>query len=207
LHSDWINVNPTLGLSRIRVRDEPTGYFNREEFAAVRMSAANYYQRPNLPCAELNTRLLAFVDCLRWSGLRIGDGIKLDGSRLDTKNRIQLYQQKSGVHVFLPIPASVADAKRMLPGERYFFWDGHNYPGAMRNYQYALKTLFKRAGKPRGHAHMLRDTFAVEMLLAGVPLEQVSKLLGHSSVKTTEKHYAPWVKARQQQLEDSVRKA
>jgi len=40
-HPDWINVNPALGLSRIRVRDEPTGYFNREEFAAVRMSAAN----------------------------------------------------------------------------------------------------------------------------------------------------------------------
>lgn len=40
-----------------------------------------------------------------------------------------------------------------------------------------------------------------------MPLEQVSKLLCHSSVKTTEKHYAPWVKARQQQLEDSVRKA
>jgi len=96
---------------------------------------------------------------------------------------------------------------RMLPGERYFFWDGHNYTGAMRNYQYALKTLFKRAGIPHGHAHMLRDTFAVEMLLAGVPLEQVSKLLGHFSVKTTEKHYALWVKARRQQREDSVRKA
>lgn len=104
-------MNPALGLSRIRVRDEPKGYFNREEFAAVRMSAANYYllSAPNLPCAELNTRLLAFVDCLRWSGLRIGDGIKLDRSRLDTKNRIQLYQQKTGVHVFLPIPASVAE--------------------------------------------------------------------------------------------------
>jgi len=47
----------------------------------------------------------------------------------------------------------------------------------------------------------------VEMLLAGVPLDQVSMLLGHSSVKITEKHYAPWVRARQQQLEDSVRKA
>lgn len=44
---------------------------------------------------------------------------------------------------------------------------------------------------------MFRDTFAVEMLLAGVPLEQVSILLGHKSVKITEKHYAPWVKARQ----------
>lgn len=54
---------------------------------------------------------------------------------------------------------------------------------------------------------MFRDTFAVEMLLAGVPLEQVSILLRHKSVKITEKHYAPWVKARQEQLEQNVRKA
>jgi integrase/recombinase XerD len=54
---------------------------------------------------------------------------------------------------------------------------------------------------------MFRDTFAVELLLAGVPLDQVSLLLGHSSVKITEKHYAPFVKARQQQLEASVRMA
>ncbi len=34
-----------------------------------------------------------------------------------------------------------------------------------------------------------------------------SVLLGHSSLKITEKHYAPWVKARQEQLEAAVRKA
>ena len=63
-------------------------------------------------------------------------------------------------------------------------------------------------GSPkRCHPHMFRDTFAVEMLLAGVPLEQVSILLGHKSVKITEKHYAPWVKARQEQLAANVRKA
>jgi len=39
---------------------------------------------------------------------------------------------------------------------------------------------------------MLRDTFAVELLLAGVPIDQVSILLGHASVKTTERHYAPF---------------
>jgi integrase len=54
---------------------------------------------------------------------------------------------------------------------------------------------------------MMRDTFAVEMLLAGVPIDQVSMLLGHSSVKITEKHYSPWVKARQDQLAASVRNA
>ena len=54
---------------------------------------------------------------------------------------------------------------------------------------------------------MFRDTFAVELLLAGVPIDQVSLLLGHSSVKVTEKHYAPFVKARQEQLAQSARKA
>jgi integrase/recombinase XerD len=54
---------------------------------------------------------------------------------------------------------------------------------------------------------MFRDTFAVELLLAGVPIDQVSVLLGHRSVKITEKHYAPWVKARQNQLENAVQMA
>jgi integrase len=52
---------------------------------------------------------------------------------------------------------------------------------------------------------MFRDTFAVELLLSGVPIDQVSLLLGHSSVKVTEKHYSPFVKARQEQLENSVK--
>jgi hypothetical protein len=54
---------------------------------------------------------------------------------------------------------------------------------------------------------MFRDTFAVEMLLAGVPIDQVSLLLGHASVKITEKSYSPFVKARQIQLQESVRNA
>jgi len=40
-----------------------------------------------------------------------------------------------------------------------------------------------------------------------VPIDQVSMLLGHASVKITEKHYSPWVKARQDQLAASVRNA
>jgi len=51
-----------------------------------------------------------------------------------------------------------------------------------------------------------RDTFAVSLLLKGVSLHSVSKVLGHSSIKITERHYAPWVKARQDQLEAEVRR-
>jgi integrase len=53
-------------------------------------------------------------------------------------------------------------------------------------------------------SHMLQDTFAVEMLLAGVPPEKVSKLLGHRSVAITERYYAKWSKSRMPQLEDEV---
>ena len=54
--------------------------------------------------------------------------------------------------------------------------------------------------------HRFRDAFAVELLLSGVPLERVSVLLGHSSVKITERHYAPWVRERQEQMEADVRR-
>jgi integrase len=61
--------------------------------------------------------------------------------------------------------------------------------------------------RKRCRSHMFRDTFAVELLLAGVPIDQVSVLLGHRSVKMTERHYLPWVKARQKQLTASVHRA
>src|SRR6266576_1997264 len=60
----------------------------------------------------------------------------------------------------------------------------------VRSWQTRLRKLFKLANVPNGHAHRFRDTFAVELLLAGVPIERVSILLGHQSVRITEKHYA-----------------
>lgn len=74
------------------------------------------------------------------------------------------------------------------------------------NFERTLKVMFAKAGITNGHAHCLRDTFALETFLKSVPMDVVSVLLGHSSIKVTEKHYAPWVKARQEQLEHHVMK-
>jgi integrase len=52
-----------------------------------------------------------------------------------------------------------------------------------------------------------RDTFAVELLLSGVPLERVSVLLGHSSIRITERYCAPWTRSRQEQIEADLKAA
>jgi integrase len=38
-------------------------------------------------------------------------------------------------------------------------------------------------------------------------MERVSVLLGHSSIKITERYYSPWVRARQEELAADVRRS
>ena len=39
--------------------------------------------------------------------------------------------------------------------------------------------------------HDLRRTFGLNLIKQGMSIYKVSKLLGHKSVRTTERHYAP----------------
>ncbi|HTU48514.1 MAG TPA: site-specific integrase [Bryobacteraceae bacterium] len=219
VRSGWLTGNPTTGLGRIIVDQTPTDYFTREEFDKI-IDATYVYRENRWEQGDRNsTRLRILTLLMRWSGLRIRDAITLEKSRL-TGDSVLLYQAKTKTPVYVPLPPHVADALRTMPSgiranPRYFFWTGNGLPkSAVADWQRSYRRLFNIVNlrRPDGTAkrcfpHMFRDTFAVEMLLAGVPLEQVSILLGHKSVKITEKHYAPWVKARQEQLEQNVRKA
>ena len=77
----------------------------------------------------------------------------------------------------------------------------------VRSWQTRLRRLFPLAGVMNGHAHRFPETFAVELLLAEIPIERVSILLGHQSTRVTEKHYSPWVRSRQEQLEAELERA
>ena len=99
--------------------------------------------------------------------------------------------------MYVPLPDFVETAFEAVPiSERYLFWTGQSkVNSATGDWQRTRKVVFEQAGMPEGHAHRFRDTFAVGLLQAGVPMERVSVLLGHSSIKVTEKHYSPWVRA------------
>jgi integrase len=217
----WIKDNPTATMGRIIAKHVPTDYFTADEYkqiigATYRLD--EYTERSWAP-EKRGIRIRALTELMRWSGLRIRDAVTLECSRLQD-NKLLLYQAKTGIPVFVPLPPHVADQLRSIPpglkpNPNYFFWSGNGLPKTfVANWQRAYRRLFavanlhKPDGTPkRAHCHMFRDTFAVEMLLAGVPIDQVSILLGHASVRVTEKHYSPWVRARQDQLEKSVQAA
>ena len=219
IRAGWITQNPTNRLGRISVNQPPTDYFTREEFDRIIDATYAYRENRAETGTDNGTRLRTLTFLMRWSGLRIRDAITLEKTRLIGDNLL-LYQAKTGTPVYVPLPPEVAEAVRTVPpgpkpNPRYFFWSGNGLPkSAVADWQRSYRRLFTLAKleKPDGTAkrcfpHMFRDTFAVEMLLAGVPIDQVSILLGHKSVRITEKHYSPWVKARQEQLAASVRNA
>lgn len=217
----WLRENPTATMGRVIAKHVPTDYFTADEYKRIigaTYRLGEYAERSWAP-EKRGIRIRALTELMRWSGLRIRDAVTLECGRL-VENKIMLYQAKTGTPVFVPLPPHVADLLRSIPpglkpNPNYFFWSGNGLPKTfVANWQRAYRRLFNVADlrKPDGtpkrcHCHMFRDTFAVEMLLAGVPIDQVSILLGHASVRVTEKHYSPWVRARQDQLEKSVQSA
>jgi len=91
-------------------------------------------------------------------------------------------------------------------GDQYFFCRAIGTPkSAITEWQHRLKLVYVMAGVPDGHSHRLRDTFSVDLLKPGVPLETVSILLGHKDIRVTQRHYAPRIKTCQDALEAAVK--
>jgi site-specific recombinase XerD len=229
----WIQDNPATEIRNPKVSIRPTLPFTREEMLQILAGIALRIEECQ-PHGKANARRLrGLVLLLRSSGLRIGDAVSCSVDRF-IDGKLRLYTQKTGTHVHCPLPEFVVRELNSIPkmSERYWFWTGNgklqtavaDWQGrlldlfeCMKVSQFALtnkisnsealKQLRAKGGKiANGHAHRFRDTFAVELLLAGVPLERVSILLGHNSIKVTEKHYAPWVRERQEQAEADVRR-
>lgn len=202
----WIDSNPAIELKAPRIQNRPTMLFTQTEIVKILAAFDEYADRAGIANAQ---RLKAFVLLLRYSGMRIGDAVRCAADRI-VRNKLFLYTQKTGVPVHCVLPDFVIREIEAAPrsSEGYFFWTGksklHN---AIGKWQRRLQNIFSLSGVEGGHAHRFRDTFAVELLLAGIPLERVSVLLGHQSVRITERHYSPWVRSRQEQLEQDLMRA
>jgi integrase/recombinase XerD len=197
-------------LSPIKVDEPPTLPLTEVQYKKLLESIPKEFRSP-----DKVKRVHALIRLMRYSGLAIQDAVTLERDQIHRDAKKKIYRvvtsrQKTGTHVSVPLPPDVAAeiiAVMELNGHpEYIFWnrtDGKP-KAAVDVWERAFKRAFKAAGMPSGHSHQLRDTFAVGLLKKGVPLEEVSKLLGHTSIKTTEKSYSPWVESRQNRLDDLV---
>ena len=196
--------NPARKVRSPKVTQSQTLPFTQDEMVRIMAALAKYAD----PASRNGRKMRALVLLLRYSGLRIGDAVTLSRDRI-TGDKLFLYTAKAGTPVYLPLAPLVLAALDAAtnPTGPYYFWTGESKPKtAISHWQCELKRLFELAEVPTGHPHRFRDTFATGLLLQGVALEQVSILLGHSSIRITERHYAPWVRSRQEQLEAEVRR-
>jgi integrase len=166
--------------------------------------------------AEIVGRVRIFILLQRWSGLACIDAATLPRNLLRADDNLtQVHRTKTDAEVFIPLPPAVAKMLRAHANDHpdYFFWNPERMKKTSLICQFGdwLRLVFDKAGVKHGQQEMLshrfRHTFAVELLLADVPIEQVSKLLGHKTVRTAERYYSAWVKERQRKLEADVKQA
>jgi len=206
--SGWIQENYAKRLRPSKETSSPTEPFTDEEMDRIRSACSAYPGGKGRAHSVHTQRIRAFVEVMVHSGLRIGDAIKLRWDSI-TEGKLRIRTEKTGTVVCCPLPQWVIEELNLVQGSssEYFFWTGTSkLKSAIGNWQRTLKKLFLLAGVQGGHAHRFRHTFAKTLLMAGVPVENVSVLMGHRSPAITLKHYSAWVKERQEQLEAHVKR-
>jgi len=150
------------------------------------------------------------------TGLRVGDAVGFDPRALIWGDSLWIYtyqpQKQKRADKPKLLEAYITDEMKKRIDECKWlsmkgpFWYGAGTdptPLAQAVYE-RMQGIGARVGIADCRPHRLRDTFAVRALLRGMQLEDVSRLLGHASVKVTETYYTKWIASRKRRLERLV---
>ncbi|MDE0389713.1 MAG: site-specific integrase [Rhodospirillales bacterium] len=193
VRAGWIDGSPMTALKPPRSRSKPIMPLSRDEVASLITAAAQ--------AGKSKERALILL--MRYSGLAIRDAVTLRCDAIDNQGILTLRRAKSGELVIVPLHDLAIEALEKIsqPDQLHFFWTAHSQPETVTKYWRTRLNLVARiAGVVNFTTHRLRHTFAVELLKAKVPIKQVSTLLGHNSVITTERVYAQWDMSQRDQL-------
>jgi integrase len=184
----------------VKMEKEPEGRLRYLDLIEVKTESGSRWESPEATrlldeCLKASThpistnrspRLHALVVVALHTGMRKGELLGLEWPRVDfSRGVIQLEKTNAGRRREIPMNRAVYDALSALPktGARVF----------PSTYRTAFEHAVVRAKLHDFTFHALRHTFASWLTMKGRPLKEVSELLGHSSVKMTERyaHLAP----------------
>jgi integrase len=213
-NTELVDRDPAASLLTISVEDEQTMPLTPEQFEELLAAIPRYDAAQPAGYGKYGSELRSLFIVQRWTGLRINDVLLMSRSALK-EHRISLITRKTKAKFDEFVPDQVVEALSALQPRKgvhpdYYFWS-HNcteqslvskWCTRIAEFSRGFLSFRDDAGQPMSfHSHMLRDTFAVEMLLDNQSYEEVARWLTHKSSETTKKHYDPFVKRRKAQLD------
>ncbi len=178
---DWglLTQNP---VSRVKFFSEKANF--RETILSLEEEEALLKKCPK--------RLLPIVQVALNTGMRRGEILGLRWSQVDLAARtIKLSQTKSGKPRIIPINAFLIDiltGQERKTGYSEFVFLNRATRKPFKDVKKAFNSAATNAGIEGLRFHDLRHTFASRLVAAGVDLITVKDLLGHHSVKVTERY-------------------
>ncbi len=150
------------------------------------------------PRNELSPRDRAVIELLYSSGLRRAELCSIDLSELDLQSRTVRVLGKGSKQRIVPIGTKAAEAiKEYLsvrnprpaehPAALFLLKNGQRLTPRMV-YDIVSKAFEGVPDTPRAHPHMLRHTAATHLLDHGADLRAVKEILGHESLRTTQRY-------------------
>lgn len=173
--------NPTSGASMYELNNARERYLTPEETQRLRGAL------------ELSgsSQLKFIVPLLLMTGARKRELLDACWSHFDMDRRSwRIPISKSGKARHVPLSATVMEILAQLPR-----WEGCPYVVPNPNTKKPFKSIFsswdiarKQAGMPELRLHDLRHSMASNMVNSGRSIYEVSKVLGHAQLKTTQRY-------------------
>ena len=184
LHSGYLSADPTDGVKRPSV-PSTAGHaaWTAAEIAAFR---ARW---------PIGTVQRAIFEVLHWTGVRIGDAVRIGPGMVDRDGVLRFRQAKTGGEAFVPWTCPLPDYAVSMEGDRQAMHDalavcaGHmtflaTKDGRTRSAKAIGGDVTKsaRAAKVMKSAHGLRKTRAAMLAEAGASAHQIGAWTGHESL-------------------------
>lgn len=181
--STLVTYDPAIGLEHPKFENKPPRILTPLEYRALR------------DAARADIRMLAIIEVLLQTGIRIGELAKLRLEDIDLENlTLHVPPFEDTRERIIPLNKPAVEAlKNYIPNRaktqnHALFVTKTGRPLLIRNIRTAIDRYFKIAGIKDAKLNDLRHTWVAYQLQSGVPMTMVSKLAGHKRLSTTEKY-------------------
>ena len=185
-NSNIIKENPASSISHLKIEMNSPRILSEIEYRALRDTARS------------DARTFIIIELLLQTGIRIGElcRIKIMDIHLDPKNpTLEITSYASNPERVIPLNQSAVKVLQQYleirpknaKTEELFITKNGN-PLLVRNVRSTIDNMFMKSGIEKAKVNDLRNTFIAHHLSKGTNIFQLSQIIGHKRISTTEKY-------------------